>query len=432
MVKKHTVSPLTLILLISLILAGCAQPGLQANTTETLPAATARPAIKTIPAQTATEIPAKVSPSTLQITPTPSAAVQILDLAYAGRLWALVSMDENPTSENPLISLIIDSSSDGGATWEAHSIPAAGPAGQNSLPLTSRVAFMDQNTGWVFDSGLFQTQDGGSTWKELTMDQNVEAILPADSTGGQNWALAGVCAEAGQDCTYQLMNLDPQAGTLAPLSGYSSLRAGQHPELYRIHEKTALVFAPELSTADQPSESMALWSSDGSGSGWKKLATPCHMDGLFSLSPDGQFWLECGILFSGADEAKGIYVSSDQGATWELRSASGGLIEATPPSDHPLQVFGNVTGLLALSKEEALIGLSHDTLYLSLDEGRDWEGVIPPFGPDDPVDIAGWRLVRKPGSDEIWAAASTQPLSSWLFRSTDRGHSWSKIKTIWP
>lgn len=428
---KRMVYPIILIILAIFFFAGCAQPGLLAATPVVLSSAPPDFPFKASPAQTEAPLPTKASPQLPEVTATPYLAGQIFDLAYASQLWLLVGLYENTSDQSTAVNLILHGSTDGGQSWEAHPLPAS--VIQSGDFRARRVAFLDQSTGWAYGPGLFETRDGGRSWKEIRTDEDVAAIVPAPDPGGKTWVLEDTCPASGGNCTYRLLSLDPQAGTLSPLSEYGNLSAHKDAAMIRVGERTAYVLAAYFPGQDQY-PFYAMWVSDGSGSGWKKLTIPNCEVAAFSLSPDGIFWLLCGDGLGAGSQPKAIYVSSDQGKTWELRSANGPgtwSSSPTPSSASPLVLSGYISDLLALSKDEALVGLSRDTLHLSTDGGREWKEAIP-LTASSTEEFLSWWLVRKPGSDELWAAASGWPSPGLLFYSTDRGQSWNQINTFKP
>ncbi len=419
--NRRIIGPAVL-LLTAFMLAACVQSFTPTATPSSLPAAGYTPPAKPTPAQTDTPLPTKAPLLTPEATATSFRTSRILDLAYAGRIWALVGADENGPTLSSAASLTLIGSTDGGQTWDAHSIPGAIQGGNF---LVQRLAFLDQNTGWVYGPRLFATQDGGRSWKEIQTSEEIAAVLPASGAGGQTWALAGSCPAAGGNCSYHLFSLDPQAGTLEPLAGYEALRAGQQAVLIRSGEQTAYLFAPFFQGQDQY-PFYALWASNGDGSGWKKLTLPNCAAASISLSPDGVFWLLCGDGPSAGNQTKGMYISLDQGQTWELRSATDPWQAPTPPASQPLQTSGYIDSLLALSKDQALVGLDRNTLISSIDGGRDWEEAIQ-ITANDPYEFMGWRLVQKPGSEEVWVAGGTWPAGTRLYHSPDRGKTWDLV-----
>ncbi|MCL4559632.1 MAG: hypothetical protein M1281_03325 [Chloroflexi bacterium] len=410
---------LSLPLVILLALSACATS--PATPTVIPSPVTATPALTPTIASTATTA-AAATPLPTQV---PSQVSQILDLAYAGRIWVLAATQE--ANGNGLILL---DSSNGGSTWESHSIPGALPAwvGAAPAPNTARnVVFLNQDDGWVYGPGLYATQDGGATWQQTNMPEEITALAPMAGPGAQTWALAGNCPTTGGNCTYHLLGLNTQTGAWQPLSNFPPLSAGPDASLFRPDAHSALVFAAELSgQAGQPSN-FFLWSSAGSGP-WKKIDTPCQKAAQerLSISPEGQYWLLCGGDPSAGAEGKTVYVSTDQGQTWELRSTTDfGQLTGTPtlsPGSQPLPIYGYTDDLLALSKNEALMGLGRSIVYLITDGGQKWEAVMP-IDEANPGGNSGWSIVRNPGSNEVWASVGTA-----LLRTTDLGLTWNRVK----
>ncbi len=169
---------------------------------------------------------------------------------------------------------------------------------------------------------------------------------------------------------------------------------------------------------------MIVWVSEGGRPDWQRLATPCNQVGMFSTSLDGLFWLMCGDVSGAGNSNKALFVSSDQGKTWKIRSATAFFfsdpLTPTPPAEWPLMFDGYLDRMLPLSKDEVLVALDRYGMIKSADGGRNWDTVIG--GDATGGEPFEWKIARGAGQYEIWAAEE-----SLLFRSVDRGKSWKQI-----
>jgi hypothetical protein len=163
-------------------------------------------------------------------------------------------------------------SHDGGATYDALPVPPDAGTGIDAATGTtaSQVRFGSAVDGWLFQSGLWATHDGGLTWSKVSMPGAVERL---EAASGTVWAL--VSDDKGSQ---QLWSSPVRSDSWTRVSGVSVTGPGD----LSVQGKQVVVAGAQDS---------ATWS-NVSGT-FAKTAGPCPGSLQISLSGFDGVWAAC-------------------------------------------------------------------------------------------------------------------------------------------
>jgi len=256
-------------------------------------------------------------------------------------------------------------------------------------------------------SGLYRSTDKGRTWKDAFASLNLSAPLPITFAAV---ALAGeityifACAEgqilrsldAGQ--TWQVAALDTPAPLVTALVASPNfakdgtlLAATVQDGIFRSTDRGVTWTGWNFGLYDPNINALAFVDS--------QIIFAGTQSGIFRSSNAGRSWrdtdfavewapVSClavsrdGTIFAGT-EADGLYVSCDEGKTWE------GLMEGTVEQIHP-----DASGKLLILKDREL--------RLSENGGHSWQAARPGFGPGS--DISAFTIL--PGTKSLLVGLS--------------------------
>src|SRR5262249_5285144 len=149
---------------------------------------------------------------------------------------------------------------------------------------------------------------------------------------------------------------------------------------------------------------------------------PCWAEDTTMLEGDGtdNIWLLCASGSPGAgSQAKDLYISTDHGRHWELRSSDSqhGAVPdpGSPPGAIPRP--GYAYSFAMTSPQHGWLPLQRGTLYETTDGGRTWAAALPMVGDGSNI---GQVLFVDP-NDGWW------PTISALYRTTDGGVHWDTM-----
>jgi photosystem II stability/assembly factor-like uncharacterized protein len=267
-------------------------------------------------------------------------------------------------------------STDGGVTWRFHGspVPVLGNEESNGV---AHVLFVSPALGYVYGNGLSLTTDGGMTWTSPTVGSGTITSLVA--IGASVWAIAG----------NRLYASDDSGASWHPLTAAPTYPTP--PQLARITTTRAVIV----------SDSGLATTTDG-GATWVPLPSPCAFpgaEGSRAVAFGSDLLLLCPGSPGAGQQPLDVYASTDGGAHWALRAASGTAQQAkvgTVPGRCCLAVLAGV------SPTTAWMAIGEDTLYGTTDGGVTWTPVITTTGGGDGasrvtfVDAThGWTLDRQ-------------------------------------
>jgi photosystem II stability/assembly factor-like uncharacterized protein len=255
--------------------------------------------------------------------------------------------------------------SDGGITWTSNTTPFSG----------GDIAFVDANNGWVMaDLGagagsmavsVFQTKDGGATWKRTyTNDPNIEGVSDTLPLGGIKYSIVPL-----NTLTAWIGGVTYSTGTVY---------------LFRTDDggktwfKVNLKLSPEAQNGDLSVDKMEFVSST---------------EGILSLRIGGDSMQTV------------IYSTNDGGNTWSLAPAK-------LPS----------AGTLEIVSARGMIFYGNNQFYTTQDAAKTWK-IIPPnvaFGES----LTNMTFAN---SSTGWVITSDSSDHRALYKTTDGGATWSPI-----
>jgi len=256
-------------------------------------------------------------------------------------------------------------------------------------------------------SGLYRSTDKGKTWEDALASLNLSAPLPITFAAV---ALAGeityvfACAEgqilrsldAGQ--TWQVAALDTPAPLVTALVASPNfaedgilLAATVQDGIFRSPDRGVNWTGWNFGLYDPNINALAfvdsqiifagtqsgIFRSSNAGRSWRDTDFPVEWAPVSCLAVSRD-----GTIFAGT-EADGLYVSCDEGKTWE------GLMEGTVEQIHP-----DASGKLLILKDREL--------RLSENGGHSWQAARPGFGPGS--DISAFTIL--PGTKSLLVGLS--------------------------
>jgi len=270
------------------------------------------------------------------------AITEAADFADSTHAWALELLDGESTAS--VQTLIVASTSDGGAHWTA--TPRFGVSGA-----ATHVQFVDATHGWVFatpsaggvigsqDTTLDRTVDGGSTWQvikpasQVRQAPGVLGTLPeACPMGGPIGAPSFIDAQTGWvgafcdrmfffvthdgGLTWAAQGLPPFPGP--PSSGPSALLYATDPPLV-LSASDVVAFAHRgLTTGANALQEAAIYVTHDAGASWSASRLPAPELGADFIDPRDGWMVAAGP--GGDIEARSLYSTVDGGGSWRLVS----------------------------------------------------------------------------------------------------------------
>lgn len=307
---------------------------------------------------------------------------------------------------------------DGGNTWSVlQTVGVVTPL--SATPVAPAVRFVGQN-GWIFGPGIFETHDGGTTWRH-TVQSTVLALEP---DAGTVWAI--VCATPPPTCHGLMLASQPGSDSWIPAPVQPPIADGTQLE----------GTAPQaLERAAGGATFLSTVTADGGqgldvtrdlGRSWSALSVPCSRIVSIRSLDSHRVWILCATPCCTGNWLKSVYVSSDGGVSWQQQSEAGKTMIGSIP------FTGSAEALIVTSQTTALFGASGPAgVWRTSDSGVTWS---PVFTDDcvqggDPVSEV-WFVDASHG----WAvtAGGGQPGCPPLLRTTDGGVVWVPIASPFP
>ncbi len=315
----------------------------------------------------------------------------------ASRGWLLAT----PCANQPRTcrTVVVRETADGGRSWFPVSAPSAPPADvyQSSPPAgaVGTILFTSGGRGWAFGPALWQTTDGGATWRRVNGPGGQVQDVAVDA--GRVLALTERC----RPCRMQVY----AAPVYAAAAGTDDWRA-----------------VPGASSTGARNAVLAVSGADGYLAGpsvllggsvngrWHPLPFPCRGDwtAVPAAAAGGLLFLGCAAQPGAGSQLKAGYLSADGGHTWHQVTA--------PPDDGYL-------GSASMSPAGTIL-LSGDRMdiYLSWDRGRSWHE-SPSLAGAAATAGAGFPLTGSILTGTFGYAFQQSVV--WLTR--DGGHTWTSV-----
>jgi hypothetical protein len=272
--------------------------------------------------------------------------------ASAGWLLATPCADQVPTCR----TIVVRRTVDGGRAWSAVHAPDAPPADmfQGSLPADAvgTILFTRAGAGWAFGPALWQTRDGGLTWRKMRgPGGSVRALGVA---GDRVLAVTGRCGTGGPACSFEVYSAAVGSDDWRAVPGATA--TGFRSAQLVVSGGMAYVLAI---AGDQGKPLLLAGPPNGSAS-WRSKPEPCAgaSSGALAASTGDELFLACGSEPGAGNQVKTAYLSADGARSWRKL--------ASPP-------FGGYLASASMSPGGTIF-LSGERMdvYISWDRGRSW------------------------------------------------------------
>ncbi len=270
----------------------------------------------------------------------------------AGWLLATPCADQVQTCRTVVMRKTVD----GGRTWFAVPAPDAPPAdmSQGSPPgnAVGAIVFTSAGEGWAFGPALWQTRDGGATWRKLSVPGGPVRDLAV--AAGRVLAVTGRCGDGGWACSFRVYSA--AAGSDDWRAVPDAAGAGVLSAQLVVSGAVGYVFA----VTDDLGKPLLLAGPVTGAARWRPVPDPCSgaWSGALAAAAGGWLFLGCGLEPGAGNQVKAAWLSDDGGRSWRKI--------ASPPSG------GYLGGASASPGETIFLSGSRMDLYISRDQGRSW------------------------------------------------------------
>lgn len=233
---------------------------------------------------------------------------------------------------------------------------------------SASIAFDDHGDGFVYGTGLFVTHDGGVTWQA---EAQPGPVLSVEALGSSIWMLEDRCPTP--TCTARLLESTDGGTTWHPTPVRPAM-TNHSPQLVRVSTEAAYVLTAPVYERPGTGVAVPLWYTSDGGRSWAQRSVPCAGLGVtLSAAPTGRLFAACAGEPGAGNQAKGVHVPKDGGASW-----------STPEVCASTDVSGTCKGLTA-GYLGTLVAVSAATAYLAgprspvrktTDGGATWKVVL--------------------------------------------------------
>ena len=272
--------------------------------------------------------------------------------ASVGWLLATPCADQVRTCRTVLMRKTVD----GGRTWFAVPAPDAPAADiyQGSPPADAvgAILFTGAGEGWAFGPALWQTRDGGATWRKTSVPGG--PVLDVAMAADRVLAVTGRCADGGRACSVRVYSRAARSDQWRAVPGAAG--TGVRGARLVVSGGVGYVFAM---AADLGKPLLLAGPADGSAR-WRSRPDPCRAawSGALAAAPGGWLFLGCGLEPGAGEQIKAAYLSGDGGRSWRE--------VASPPS-------GGYLGGASMSPAGTIfLSGGRMDVYVSRDHGRSW------------------------------------------------------------
>ena len=331
--------------------------------------------------------------------------------ASAGWVLATPCADQVQTCR----TIVMRKTVDGGRTWSAVRAPDAPPADiyQGGPPANAvgTILFTSAWAGWAFGPALWQTSDGGLTWRKMTGPGG--AVQDLAVAGDRVLVVTSRCGDGGSPCTFRVYSAPEGSDVWRAVPGASAtlVRSAQ----LVVSGDVAYVFAM---TSEVGKPVLFAGPLDGSAP-WRSRPDPCPRawSEALAAAPGGWLFLGCGLEPGAGTQLKAAYLSDDGARSWRKL--------ANPP------IGGYVGGASISPGGTIFLSGERMDVYISWDRGRSWHE-SPSLQNAAGLAGAGFPLVGLAVTDttgfafqEGTAQEGTVAPQIWLSR--DGGHHWTSV-----
>jgi hypothetical protein len=326
--------------------------------------------------------------------------------ASAGWLLAAPCADQAEACHTVVMRKTVD----GGRTWFVVPAPGAPPADmyQGTAPANgvSAILFAGAGEGWAFGPALWQTRDGGATWRKMSVPGG--SVEDLGVAGDRVLAVTSRCGSGGPACSFRVYSAAAGSDDWRVIPG-AAAEAVRSAQLV-VSGGVGYVFA---TMADLGKPTLLVGPANGSAR-WRSLPTPCTSawSGALAAAPGGRLFLGCGLEPGAGNQIKAAYLSDDGGRSWRK--------VASPP-------FSGYLGSASMSPGGTIfLSGGRMDIYISWDRGRSWhesQSLRSAAG----LAGAGFSLVGLTVTDTQGLAfqEGVYPQQVWLTR--DAGRHWTPV-----
>lgn len=316
--------------------------------------------------------------------------------------WWLLGIGECGAESTSCTAIV--RTTNGGSSFERMgSVPAREPA-------VTGIVFASSTTGFLFGPELWETTDGGASWRagDLGGSLDVDQVVVYS---GYAYALACVSSGTGA-CSAEDLWLKPLAGTKwQKLATPSTLGLGASLGV----NASGLYLLSGAAQAGGATAPALLYSGDR-GTSFSRRAYPCSegQNGTLSVAAGGaDLWATCGSATGTSIES-----SSDGGATWQER-ASG-----FPAGARVAPASGTVA--LAWPAAAGSGGVTAGSIERTTDGGTTFTQSVAGASPTTTASWAGFYASGRAYAIFIDSASYPPPTAS-LYESSDSGGAWKQV-----
>lgn len=352
---------------LGLVVAACGPSTTSAVSPTTAPSS--RPSAPA--ASTTTTVPPASTTTTTEppLTPIPSGAnLRTSDVAFFD---PTVGYGVFRASTGRRCEVAVAKTTDGGAHFGP--VVAVAPCNRftsfsGGKPVTvASVAFDDHGDGFVYGTSLYVTHDGGATWHAVARPG---PVLSVEALGSSVWMLGDRCPTP--TCPARLLE-STDGGTTWHQSPTEPAMTNHSPQLVRLGPRSAYVITAPVAARGPTGATAPLWYTADGGRTWVERSVPCHGLGVaLSAAPTGKLFVACASEPGAGNQAKGVHVSTDGGASWSAPEACTTTISSSTCLDR--QLLGGYLGtLVAVSATTAYLAGPRSPVYETTDGGGRWE-----------------------------------------------------------
>ncbi|MGH3262526.1 MAG: hypothetical protein ACRDNS_11050 [Trebonia sp.] len=334
--------------------------------------------------------------------------------------------------QNSAICTSIAITHDGGLTWSG--LPAPTTTGVTGL------RFLNASYGWAYGSELWATDNGGASWHKVATAGL--AVPQLETIDGRAYALFADCANregvTDASCTsYTLETATTGSDRWTPVGGIpGDLTGGTANFTQAAGQQDAAILKLTGATATQPATGYVvapdgtLYAGTLDGTAWHKVSTlPCApgagstgggLPQALHLTPAGtsptgasRLALVCDQVSAGTTS---VYVSNDNGATWQERSG----VTSMPTTSVPQSLTALPDGTLILAAISGGGG-NGGGIYLLPPNATQWQlaSVSNPSGNTDGFTYVGMTSTTQ------GVALGGNPNLHGIWMTTDGGQTWT-------
>jgi hypothetical protein len=299
---------------------------------------------------------------------------------------------------------------DGGRTWVASPAPEAAPADiYQGIPppnAVGSIVFTCGGAGWAFGPALWQTRDGGATWRRLSVPGGPVQDLTVD--GGRVLAVTGRCGVDVGACSVRVYSAVAGSDDWRPVPG----AAGTGVASVQLASSGGVGYL--LAVTGRPGRPLLLAGPVNGAARWRSIPEPCGgaSTGALAAAPVGQLFLGCGQEPGAGNQIKACYLSGDGGRSWRR--------VASPP-------FGGYLGSASMSPGGTIfLSGSRMDIYVSSDHGASWQS-SPSLASAAGLAGAGFPLLASAITDTQAFAVQEGVYQRQLWLTSDGGRRWTPV-----